>query len=348
MLVYGTIGDSNKPNNTDFEFVNELMRLEAQYDIINIRINSPGGDFFQGLAIYNAIKRSKKQIDTYCDGVAGSAASIIFVAGKTRYINSNGMVLTHKASTLGFGNADDMEQQLQLLKEADKKIAVIYSQETGCSIEQAYERFLDGGDHMFHGAEAVAIGLANKTFDNGNKANAKALGEKAIANAIWAFYDGALGIGNAGTVNQRFTDDVNEKNAVHAGNGVYYIPSTNNETHLSAAPPKPDPVTIPKELYLSWDELMGPGNKMEKMIENNYTLFAAKFKEKFGKFPKGKEDKINHSLAAEYEKALKAHRLNELNAMDFHTLAQKDLLTELQSLDASIYEYKKVQYRQSR
>src|SRR5436190_12026813 len=79
ILLYGYIG--NWQNNDSKSFISDFKRLEAVHPQINVRINSGGGDVFEGITIYNTLKNSSSTIHIYIDGVAASMASIIALAG---------------------------------------------------------------------------------------------------------------------------------------------------------------------------------------------------------------------------------------------------------------------------
>lgn len=89
----------------------ELESLDV--DVINIYINSYGGEVGEGLAIYSALKRHKAKIKTFCDGFACSIASVIFMAGDERIMSNASLLMVHNAWTYTYGNAN------QLRKEAD-------------------------------------------------------------------------------------------------------------------------------------------------------------------------------------------------------------------------------------
>ncbi|WP_461367322.1 Clp protease ClpP, partial [Candidatus Darwinibacter acetoxidans] len=72
---------------TSHEIVKEIEGLDV--DVINCYINSYGGEVAEGLAIYNALKRHKAKVRTYCDGFACSAASVVFMAGDERIMSAS-------------------------------------------------------------------------------------------------------------------------------------------------------------------------------------------------------------------------------------------------------------------
>jgi len=89
----------------------ELQMLDV--DRINVHINSYGGEVAEGLAIYNMLRNHKAKVRTVCDGFACSIASVIFMAGDERIMNSASLLFIHNAWTMAVGNAQ------QLRKEAD-------------------------------------------------------------------------------------------------------------------------------------------------------------------------------------------------------------------------------------
>lgn len=94
---------------SSYGLAKELERLDA--DIINVRINSYGGEVAEGLAIYNALKRQKAYVKTYCDGFACSISSVIFMAGAERIMNNASLLMIHNAWTQTSGNAEELRKQ---------------------------------------------------------------------------------------------------------------------------------------------------------------------------------------------------------------------------------------------
>jgi ATP-dependent Clp protease protease subunit len=93
---------------------------------VSVRINSPGGSVFEGYAIYNALKRHDGKVTTYNDGLAASAASIVFLSGEERVASNLSMVMIHEAATIAFGNANDFIQIADLLEKINGQIADLY------------------------------------------------------------------------------------------------------------------------------------------------------------------------------------------------------------------------------
>lgn len=87
------------PGHNARDIANILNSL-TKVPTINVRINSPGGSVFDGMAIYNALTRHPGTVNTYVDGIAASIASVIMLAGKTISIADNAMVMIHNPSGL--------------------------------------------------------------------------------------------------------------------------------------------------------------------------------------------------------------------------------------------------------
>lgn len=87
----------------------ELQGLDV--DIINVHINSYGGEVAEGLAIYNTLKNHPAKVKTYCDGFACSIASVIFMAGDERIMNEASLLMIHNAWTSISGNAAELRKQ---------------------------------------------------------------------------------------------------------------------------------------------------------------------------------------------------------------------------------------------
>lgn len=93
-----------------FNLSKQLADLQGVTQI-NVFINSYGGEVMEGLAIYNALKRHKAHVTTYCDGSACSIASVIFMAGDERIMSNPSFLMIHDAWTYAAGNAAELRKQ---------------------------------------------------------------------------------------------------------------------------------------------------------------------------------------------------------------------------------------------
>jgi ATP-dependent Clp endopeptidase proteolytic subunit ClpP len=154
--IYGVIGDSwFKESVNARQFVADLKALEKDYNRINVKINSPGGSFFDGLPIFNAIRACKSDVHTYNDGLCASMAAVILMAGKTVHAADNALMMLHSPITGCYGNAGDIHQVLEMLdKVQDSLIICIAQRDTSKTQEQIKASYFDNKDHWLNADEA--------------------------------------------------------------------------------------------------------------------------------------------------------------------------------------------------
>lgn len=169
VLVYGAIPswseDYSKLNNTSKEFVESLNELEKKYDTINIHINSPGGSIFHGMAIYNKIKSSTKNITTINDGLAASMGGVLLVAGKKAKAAKGSLLMLHAASGGFWGNSAQLKEYVQMLDTYNGLIAQHFADKIGKSKEEILEQYFDGKDHWLTAEEALELGFIDEILD---------------------------------------------------------------------------------------------------------------------------------------------------------------------------------------
>lgn len=129
-------------------------------DRIRVRINSPGGDVFEGIAILNALRAHPAHITTIVDGLAASAASFIAMAGDEIVIARNAEVMIHDPSAVCIGNAADMRDMVDQLDRIGDNIASMYADRAGGTVEQWREAML--AETWYSDEEALAAGLVDR------------------------------------------------------------------------------------------------------------------------------------------------------------------------------------------
>jgi ATP-dependent protease ClpP protease subunit len=138
-------------------FVNELKAITASN--IDLHINSPGGSVIDGVAIQNALKQHPANVTTYIDGLAGSIASIIALAGDQISIADNAYVMIHNPSSVVLGEASDMRKEADVLDKMANGAASDYAKRMNITIEEA--RALMDAETWYLGQEAVDAGYAD-------------------------------------------------------------------------------------------------------------------------------------------------------------------------------------------
>lgn len=143
---------------TALDFVRELSALNATE--IALHINSPGGDVFDGIAIYNAIRNHPATVTSHVDGLAASAASFIACAADRTVMQPQAQMMIHEASGLCIGPADDMRAMAELLEKTSGSLADIYATTRGGTAE-AWRAAMQA-ESWYTAEEAVAAGLAHE------------------------------------------------------------------------------------------------------------------------------------------------------------------------------------------
>lgn len=127
---------------------------------ITLRVNSPGGDVYQGLAIMNQLRNHPGKVTAYVEGLAASAASFIVVGGADELImNKNSELMIHDAISMVSGNAEEITTALAGLERASENIASIYAEKAGGDSEPWREAMR--AETWFTAEEAVEAGLAD-------------------------------------------------------------------------------------------------------------------------------------------------------------------------------------------
>ncbi|KJR48411.1 Prophage Clp protease-like protein [Desulfosporosinus sp. I2] len=160
LLLYGDISSSTWWGDevTPMTFAQELKGL-GDISVLNIYINSGGGDVFAGLAIYSMLKRHPAQKNVYIDGLAASIASVIAMAGDTVYMPRNAMMMIHKAWTMAIGNANDLRKLADDMDKIDQSILTTYQEKTGMEPQKISE--MVNAETWLTAEEAVALGFAD-------------------------------------------------------------------------------------------------------------------------------------------------------------------------------------------
>lgn len=146
------------------EFLEDLEEIKEKSNI-TVHINSGGGDLYAGLAIYNRLKALKGHVTTINDGLAASAASLIFQAGNTRKMNAGSNLMAHGVGGFLFGlyMVEDLEELVTQFKAHNKAIVNVYAEAMGVSYNEA--KSLIKSETWLTGQEAIDKGLADEMIE---------------------------------------------------------------------------------------------------------------------------------------------------------------------------------------
>jgi ATP-dependent protease ClpP protease subunit len=157
--IYGPIGASIFGDSITASHVYARLDEMKEMEPVAVYINSGGGDVFDGIAIYNALRRHKGRVTVYIDGLAASAASVIAMAGDEVVMPENTMLMVHNPWTMTYGDADELRKTADILDKTRDAIVSAYRIKTGMDDEEL--RALLDGETWLSAQEAVDYGFAN-------------------------------------------------------------------------------------------------------------------------------------------------------------------------------------------
>jgi ATP-dependent Clp endopeptidase proteolytic subunit ClpP len=156
IVIYDEIGAFGIPAKA---FLDELKALGSVAEL-TVRINSPGGSVFDGVAIYNALKRHEAAITVWIDGIAASIASMIAMAGDEVVMPENAMLVLHDPSGLVAGTASDMRAMADALDRMKSGMVAAYRDKSGR--DDAEIEALMQAETWLSAQEAMEFGLADR------------------------------------------------------------------------------------------------------------------------------------------------------------------------------------------
>ncbi len=148
---------------SDKQFAADLKALGA-VSTIHVRLNSYGGDVFEGLAIYRLLADHPATVVAFIDGIAASIASVIAMAGDEIRIAEAGEIMIHEAWTVAIGPAVEMRAAADHLEATSSSIADVYAARTGQSKDQIQAWM--AAETTFQSADAVKHGFAQTVMPN--------------------------------------------------------------------------------------------------------------------------------------------------------------------------------------
>ena len=155
VVIYDEIGAFGINSKT---FIEELANVPKDKEIL-LRINSPGGSVIDGLAIYDALRRTPQKIVTRIEGLAASIASIIALAGDEVTMSENSLFMIHNVWGGETGDSKDMRKAADLMDKMSSKLVSIYMAKSGKE-ESEVQSWMDS-ETWFNAEEALEAGFIN-------------------------------------------------------------------------------------------------------------------------------------------------------------------------------------------
>lgn len=135
VLLYDTI--TPESDSSAKSIITQLRKLKGEE--ITVRINSRGGDVFEGMAIFSYLQSINQKVNIIIDGIAASMASIIAMAGDTISIAENGFLMIHNPSSIGWGQSKELKHAAANLDKFAETMREIYAERTGLEISEITE-----------------------------------------------------------------------------------------------------------------------------------------------------------------------------------------------------------------
>lgn len=162
LFLYDVIGADMFGGMSAKDFAGQMKDLKGVKNL-DVRINSPGGDVFDGIAIYNLLSQFKGNKTVYIDGLAASIASVIAMAGDKVIMAPEAELMVHSAWTVSQGNAQDLRKLADQLEQADTSIQSIYERKTG--MEKAALNDLMAAETWMSASKAVELKFADSIVE---------------------------------------------------------------------------------------------------------------------------------------------------------------------------------------
>lgn len=160
ILIYDVIGTDWFGEGVNAKRIKAALDEIGAVEDITVRINSPGGDVFDGIAIYNLLEQHSAQIHVQVDGYAASAASLIAMAGDLITMGQGSMMMIHNPWTIAVGDANAMRKVGDTLEKIGGQLVDIYAARSGMAADKVKPLMDD--ETWLTAADAVASGFADE------------------------------------------------------------------------------------------------------------------------------------------------------------------------------------------
>lgn len=131
---------------------------------IYLYVNSHGGSIFDAFSVIDTILNSRIPINTIIDGCAASAATLLTIVGKKRYIKKHSYFMIHQLSSFMFGKYTDFQDEMENLDKFMDMLRVVYKRYTKIPMAKLNEILKH--DIWFNSEEAVKFGLVDVVLED--------------------------------------------------------------------------------------------------------------------------------------------------------------------------------------
>lgn len=157
--ILGAIGEDFFGEGITARRVSAALRSIGPKDVV-VHLNSPGGNFFEGLAIYNLLRDHKHQVTVKVLGIAASAASVVAMAGDEIQVPRAGFLMMHNTWVVAVGDRHDLREFADTMEPFDNAVAEVYAARSGMD-PKAVQKLMDK-ETWLGGQEAIDKGFADE------------------------------------------------------------------------------------------------------------------------------------------------------------------------------------------
>lgn len=179
--MYAPIGENWDGTGVTAKRIGAALRAIGNKDV-TVNVNSPGGDFFEGVAIYNLLRAHPAKVTINVMGLAASAASVIAMAGDEIHMGEGAFLMIHNAWVLAAGNRHDLREAADYLEPFDVEMQNLYAARTGLPVK-TIAKMMDKESYI-GATQAIADGFATGLLDRGaitSDTSASAANTRALA-----------------------------------------------------------------------------------------------------------------------------------------------------------------------
>lgn len=218
VYIYGAIGEDmydEDGGNTAKEFAKKLDELSPKP--LDIHIDSPGGDVYEGFAIASAILRYEGPTHAYVDGMAASAASYIALTADRVTMNEFSMIMIHNAWCMAMGNRDELRETADRLEALDDTIAGIIEARSALTMDEV--RDMMRAETWLDAEDALLAGMCDEVIETGQRIAASI--DRVLAGRYRNIPETVAICDGTGESNAVGTVEKQEEKAILLGNKVY-------------------------------------------------------------------------------------------------------------------------------
>jgi len=166
IYIYKPIGPRDGDDDNDDQVIT-AGDIQSQLDwcdgdTVTVHVNCPGGSYFEGLAIFQALNTCEKKVIVKVEGIAASMASIIILAADEIVLSPFARIMTHCIQGTSNGNASQLRADATEMENFEDSMLAIYSARTGLTTEECRVKFMSDTDTWFTAEEAIAAKLADR------------------------------------------------------------------------------------------------------------------------------------------------------------------------------------------